>query len=166
MIKPNYILKDIRAFKNVSLFGSNSKNLGFLLFLNFLSALPKYHQWFFWWQWFCVWKFKNILQIHNLILSSCNSLCAGSCIFPWRWEIHHLLEWCSHVGKGEPILTSGDWNTTQPILMEGFSPCLIVFLRPFVSYYYLNLCCPKGRGLEEERGVEGSQLILIINFNK
>lgn len=47
MIKPNSILKDTRAFKNVSLFGGNSKNLVFLLFLNFLSALPKYHQWFF-----------------------------------------------------------------------------------------------------------------------
>ena len=35
------------------------------------------------------------------------------------------------MGKGEPILTSGDWNTTQPILTEGFSPCLIVFLKTF-----------------------------------
>ena len=30
MIKPNSILKNIRAFKNVSLFGGNSENLVFL----------------------------------------------------------------------------------------------------------------------------------------
>lgn len=103
------------------------------LVLNSLFAWLQYHQGVLL-QWFYYQKFKMMIWIYNFIFSQLLP-CAGPCVFPGRWEICYLIEWCFDVGKGESLLTFRNWNTTQSILTGDFSSCLIFVKkgRTFVS---------------------------------
>lgn len=62
------------------------------------------------------------------------------------------------MGKGESILTFRDWNTTQPILIEGLTPCLFVsfFLKNFCGLVLIELLLSKSQRLGGEGEVKNN----------